>query len=413
MMHALARARSLARALRRDEDGGIAILFAFMLLPLLYASGAALDYARTLAQRGQAQVALDAALLAATRPGQSEGERIALAERYFRAQAGPEISGRVETLGFAVENGDFLRGEASFGVPTTLAGVMGHRAVVARVTAKVTIAKPEVRGLDILMCVDATGSMGNTIAAVKRNALDFERNLNARLRAYNVADFEAMRVRVVFDRDDGGFPSYAGPDPKNFGDKPPMKPSAFWSLPARRDEFAAYVEPETAKGGGDLPEAGLECVNEGLDSSWARVGDGVGNVGRRLTSIYPVIIAWTDAPTHPPAHPASLRNPDDPSAARMPRDYPGLRAKWDAPRVIDQDHKLLVLFTNNVNVEGWSTLRDWPGFVRGGTLTQGTDDMVDAIARAIAKVPDSGPSVVVSRTPDSGPEANGNGPELQ
>ena len=54
------------------------------------------------------------------------------------------------------------------------------------------------------MCIDATGSMSQTLNAVKTNASNFEANLNAELTKRGVRKFDLMRVRVIYYRDYGG-----------------------------------------------------------------------------------------------------------------------------------------------------------------------------------------------------------------
>jgi hypothetical protein len=40
--------------------------------------------------------------------------------------------------------------------------------------------------------------------------------------------------------------------------------------------------------------------------------------------------------------------------------------------------------SNDSNINAWLTVRHWPGFVQGGTLTEGNTQMVSRIADAIA-----------------------------
>jgi hypothetical protein len=277
------------------------------------------------------------------------------------------------------------------------------------------VAKPEVKQLDVVMCIDATGSMSGTINAVKTNALNFESNLNSELTRRGIVAFDAMRVRVVYYRDFGGSNRTGAPvivgwtytggswvytymttaDPnywRGVGDPVPIKESSFFSLPDNRSSFSAYVNPETASGGGDGPEAGLECVNSSMASAWAKPGDPVAGNARPLDAIYPLVVVWTDAPAHRPSYSVSLKNPDYPSAAVMPRSQAALAAKWADPAIIDQNRKMLVFFGNPNNVyndldgpaDGWSAVKAWPGFILGGTLSDGNSLMVSKLADAIA-----------------------------
>jgi Flp pilus assembly protein TadG len=75
------------RTFGRSRDGNIALWFALMLLPLLLAVGAAIDYARAATLRAKLQQATDAAILAvAPLAGQkTDAELKALAESYLRS----------------------------------------------------------------------------------------------------------------------------------------------------------------------------------------------------------------------------------------------------------------------------------------------------------------------------------------
>jgi hypothetical protein len=158
--------------------------------------------------------------------------------------------------------------------------------------------------------------------------------------------------------------------------------------------FQTFVNSQSATGGGDIPEAGLECVNNGMSSSWKNKGDvittGV-NAGKAIEAVFPVIVVWTDAPAHAPSHARSLLNPNYPSASVMPRNYADLLTKWNNTTVIDQTNKMIIFFGNPDNYlpsypsdDGWSKVKTWPGYYLGGTLTEGNTNMVKKIADAIA-----------------------------
>jgi Flp pilus assembly protein TadG len=406
--------RRLAQTLRRssppnasfknDRRGGVAVIFALALLPLVTLAGAATDYSRATMRRSELQRAVDAAVIAGALLKLEDKKREKQAEASFRGALPSGIRPLIQSAIFTVDKtATRIEGDVVATVPMAFMGIAGYKEVTVHVQSTALIAKPQIRQLDLVMCIDATGSMQATIDAVKSNALNFEANLNAELKKRSIDPFDAMRVRVVFFRDFGGNWYY---DPKEggwyygqngwvwiakndphraryVGDVPPLKISDLWRLPDERNQFSAYVQPEKAWGGGDLPESGLECVNEGMDTKWAKGGDGIPGNGKKLTGVYPVIVVWTDADAHKPSHTLSLSNPDYPPTPHMPRDYAGLTAKWNDPKQIDQNNKMLVFFGNSQR-QGWKPLRDWNGFIEGGSLTDGTTDMVRKIADAIA-----------------------------
>ncbi len=396
---------------RRMARGSIAVVFALAALATILVVGMTVSYAEKLNLETKFQIALDSATLAAARLEDEDMDRTQIAERHFDSNLTTEERAMVTALEFKMtDDKDFMEGKAQLSIPTSFSSLIGVSRFLSNVQSTAAIAKPEVRQLDIVMCIDATGSMGPTINAVKANALNLETNLNAELEKRGIKAFDAMRVRVIYYRDFGGINltgfdyswfdgtkwiTVKSSDPeywKFVGDIPPLKASAFFELPTERTDFSAYVNPEKATGGGDLPESGLECINEAMDSEWAKVGDIPDGGGKPLEAVYPVIAVWTDITAHRPNYSVSLKNPDYPPAAKMPRTYDALRSKWDNPEVIDQNRKLLVFFGNpnlmgtdmDGQADGWLKVKEWPSFMVGGTLTEGNSQMVARLADAIS-----------------------------
>lgn len=402
------RLSSGARALFHDRRGGVAVIFGLALVPLAGLMGAALDYSRAANARTTAQASVDGAVIAASVVSMNDASREDEARRMFLGALPAHIADKVISSSFKLSSDkSSIEAVVELKMPTVFGGFFDKNDVPLVIRARSAIARPQIRQLDIVMCIDGTGSMQPTINAVKLNALNFESNLNTELQNRGIAPFDAMRVRAVFFRDYGGNNWFnpgtggmaftetgwrwiANTDPDRFkyvGDLPPMKRSNFMDLPAARTSFSVFVQNENAWGGGDEPESGLECVNEGIDSPWAKVGDMVG--GKALTGVYPLIVVWTDANAHPPAHPLSMQNPDYPHPTQMPRNWAQMRKKWDDAAKIDQNNKMLVFFGNpaksaDPNVNAWLEVRKWPGFTLGGTLTEGNTQMVARIADAIA-----------------------------
>jgi hypothetical protein len=414
-----ARLRVLRRRFRRDKSGAVALVFGLILAPVLLFVAVALDYSRTTADRATFQSAIDAAVLAASRQKLPDDQRTRIAEELFRGRLTAAQRQQIKELAFVLDAANNkVTGRVDAETATTIMNVGGFTVMPFAASAEGIIARPIVRQLDLAMCIDASKSMDATLNSVKANALDFEANLNAELQNRGVDPFDAMRVRVIFFRDYGGTYDAAGPayynpysttgtwvwqkdqwvwadptDPNRFryvGDNPPMRASQFWNLPADRSLFSNFVQTETAWGGGDAPESGLECVNEAMDSAWARVGDLTPD-GKKLDQVYPIVAVWTMSEVHPPDWPRSLLHPEYPSSSKMPRTHTGLLGKWNDPIKIDQLNRMLVFFGNPITPEdgkggdpnGWQPVSKWPGFLQGGTLTQGTNSLVLKIADAI------------------------------
>jgi hypothetical protein len=191
---------------------------------------------------------------------------------------------------------------------------------------------PTPRGLsyavDIVFCVDVTGSMTPILDQVKANALRFYGDVQSNLTAKGKA-IDELRVRVVAFRDivaDG---------------EAALQESPFFELPAEETGFSGFVNGLVAEGGGDPPESGLEAVALAMTSPWTTRGD------RRRQ----VIVVWTDAPAHsldasalPPAF-----------AGRVPADFSALTDLWEDPQgPLGSSSKRLILFAPDG--PGWSDI---------------------------------------------------------
>jgi hypothetical protein len=216
--------------------------------------------------------------------------------------------------------------------------------------------------VDIVFCIDVTGSMTPIIDQVKANALSFYDDVQANLteKGKNVAQ---LRVRVVAFRDfaaDGGAA---------------LDESAFFTLPSDRSGFSEFVDGLIAQGGGDAPESGLEAVALAINSPWTTTGD------RRRQ----VVVVWTDQPAQP-LEPSVL--PSD-LASRVPADFSALTDLWeDEQGPMGSSSKRLILFAPDG--PGWSDISSvWENVVHlpsqaGGGLSEvdyGT--IIDSIGNSV------------------------------
>jgi hypothetical protein len=216
--------------------------------------------------------------------------------------------------------------------------------------------------VDIVFCIDVTGSMDPILDAVKANALGFYDDVQTNLTAKgkNVAE---LRVRVVAFRDlvaDGAAA---------------IEESPFYGLPDDRARFSEFVGGLIAEGGGDAPESGLEAVALAIASPWTRNGD------RRRQ----VIVVWSDQPAHPldPASvPADLRS-------RIPADFSALTDAWeDEQGVMGSSTKRLILFAPDG--PGWSDISaEWenvvhnPSTAGGGLSDVDYGTIIDSIGNSV------------------------------
>jgi hypothetical protein len=251
---------------------------------------------------------------------------------------------------------------ADFGTPVPAAPATADRPVDA--PAQSSLAAP--RGLsyavDIVFCIDVTGSMTPILDAVKANALGFYDDVQTNLteKGKNVAQ---LRVRVIAFRDFAADGDGA------------LEESPFYSLPDERAGFSEFVNGLIAQGGGDAPESGLEAVALGISSPWTSIGD------RRRQ----VIVVWTDQPAHP-LDPSTV--PAD-LASRVPADFSALTDQWeDEQGLMGSSSKRLILFAPDG--PGWSDISAvWENVVHnpsqaGGGLSEvdyGT--IIDSIGNSV------------------------------
>ncbi len=212
--------------------------------------------------------------------------------------------------------------------------------------------------VDIVLCIDATGSMSPILGEVKANAMRicemFKEGMDDEGKTV-----EQLRIKVISFRDYGC-------------DDEPMVESDFFVLPEQNDALAAFVNGIEPKGGGDGPENALEAIACALKSDWT-----TGGKKRRHA-----ILVFTDAPALPLGARASAGS----YPAGMPADLATLGAWWagtsqDLGSTYQASAGRLVVFAPNATP--WTDLATWncywPTYSQAG---KGLDDV--QIAEAIA-----------------------------
>lgn len=148
--------------------------------------------------------------------------------------------------------------------------------------------------VDIVMCIDCTGSMGDLLDTVKNNALKFYPDLCKRCEEKG-KEISELRIRAIAFRDFGCDSDDAVAD------------TGFLDIPDEESDFKSFVTGLRPTGGGDEPENGLEALAMAIDSDWTTGGD-----KRRH-----VVVVWSDASTHPLG--VGCENPTYPQ--NMPSDF--------------------------------------------------------------------------------------------
>ena len=216
--------------------------------------------------------------------------------------------------------------------------------------------------VDIVFCIDVTGSMTPIIDQVKANALRFYDDVQSNLTAKG-KNVDQLRVRVIAFRDFAADGAAA------------LDESPFFTLPDERADFSEFVNGLVAEGGGDAPESGLEAVALAVDSPWTTTGD------RRRQ----VIVVWTDQPAQPLS--PSVLPPD--IASRVPADFSALTDAWeDEQGRMGSSSKRLILFAPDgpgwSDISGvWENVVHHPSQAGGGLSEVDYGTIIDSIGNSV------------------------------
>ncbi len=200
--------------------------------------------------------------------------------------------------------------------------------------------------VDIVMCIDATGSMAPIIEEVKSNAISFYQRFIEAMDE-NDKEVEQLRIKVIVFRD-------------YIADAEPMAESEFFLLPDQTDSFKSFVSSIEASGGGDTAENALEAIALALKSDWT-----TGGSKRRHA-----ILVFSDAP----ALPLGERKDCAGYPSGMPADIAELGSWWEGTtQTLSSSYQpkagRLVAFVPNA--EPWTEMqawnRYWPAFSPAGT----------------------------------------------
>lgn len=215
--------------------------------------------------------------------------------------------------------------------------------------------------VDIVLCIDCTGSMAPVIEQVKRHALDFSPALDELMRSKGKR-IDELRVRVVAFRD--VFADDA--DWLNTTDLIDMRHAP--------ELFRDAVLPLVATGGGSEPESSLEALALAILSDWANASQAK---ARR------VIVMWTDASAHKLEKSAASRSPLLPPG--LPGSLDELTEMWnDQPA---QSRRLLLYAPDtypwNLIAAGWSQTIHFPSVAGDGLQEHEFQAILNAIANSV------------------------------
>jgi len=216
--------------------------------------------------------------------------------------------------------------------------------------------------VDIVFCIDVTGSMSPILDRVKDNALRFYDHVQKNLtdKGKNV---DELRVRVIAFRDFRADGAAA------------LQESPFYPLPEDQAGFAEFVRGLVPEGGGDAPESGLEAVALAVNSDWTTSGD------RRRQ----VIVVWTDSP----AQPLESGAVPAPYGDKVPKDFSALTDLWENEQgVMGANSKRLIIFAPDgpgwTDISGvWENVVHHPSKAGEGLSEVDYGTIIDSIANSV------------------------------
>ena len=217
--------------------------------------------------------------------------------------------------------------------------------------------------VDIVMCIDATGSMAPIINEVKNNAMTFHEKFEAVMEDAD-KPLDALRIKVIVFKD-------------YICDSEPMKESKFFELPKESAAFKDFVSSIEPMGGGDTPKNALEAIAKALQSDWTLAP------GKKRH----VVLLFTDAP----AHPLGERKDCPGYPTNMPKDLAQLVAWWegtDQDFVSNYSRKAGRMLVFAPNVEPWTEEmqewnRYWHFFSRVGCYELDMDFIINILGAGV------------------------------
>jgi len=152
-----------------SENGNVAMMFGLMFLPLMASVGVAFDYARIARAETLLANALDAAILAVGKQlPLSEADALEVANSYMQLNMdGQTIFANDPVITVVDIDAKHIKIKATNTLPNAIMGIFGHDTSHLEVIAEVNKSFP---GLEVVMVLDNTGSMGGTKIADLKTA---------------------------------------------------------------------------------------------------------------------------------------------------------------------------------------------------------------------------------------------------
>ncbi|MGA7973113.1 MAG: pilus assembly protein [Pseudolabrys sp.] len=194
-----AKCRSALHSFARARDGNVAITFAILLIPILGAAGAAIDYSRANSVKADMQAALDttALMLAKEADTDTASQLQTNAAAYFNAAFNrPSTQNITISASYSTTNGPTVVVNGSVAVPTTFMGIFGYNAITVKSSSTTAWGTSRLR---VALVLDNTGSMAQAgkITALKTAT----KNLLSQLQSAATTDGDVYVSIIPFVKD--------------------------------------------------------------------------------------------------------------------------------------------------------------------------------------------------------------------
>jgi hypothetical protein len=185
------------------------------------------------------------------------------------------------------------------------------------VTGKAAMPPAFARPVEIVICLDVTGSMRGIIDDLKTNLSTLHENISQEYKRRGITIYD-IGIKIVAFRD-----FYADGDAA-------IQITPFFNLPNENIRYQATIASFVADGGGDTPETSLEGLALGIMSEWDRSGN------RNQ-----LVVLITDAPPHPLERDLNNKPANYPN--NIPLTMDALQDLWESGRYIKNAGKKLLL----------------------------------------------------------------------
>ncbi len=168
------------------------------------------------------------------------------------------------------------------------------------------------RKIDIIFCIDGTGSMTPFLDKIKKNAVKFHQDLAFEMTSNFNSNIDELNVKTIVFRD------YEA-------DENAMCISEWYDLTAGDTElFEKHLDGIVAEGGADIPENGLEALYFAMTADWKSIG----------SNDRQIIVLFTDADAKPIGE--NVTRPDGTKVEMV--DETGLLSTWSGiiPSIVSQ-----------------------------------------------------------------------------